>query len=105
MRITADFLCENIVTFRPQNRDEAAAIQRALFELGPVWSLGVPEVLYLQQAVREGMTVADGQIFIGIDPRDAKVAVACTAADLGIKESVTAPPVRITACTAPKVTL
>ncbi len=84
MRIDAEFLCDHVVTFHPNTQDEAAAIQRALFDLGPVWSTGVPEVRNLAALVREGMTVADGQIFVGIDPRDAATAVACTAHDLGI---------------------
>lgn len=84
MRLDAEFFCENIATFRPQNADEAAAIQRALFELGPCWSAGIPKVCYLKELVRDGMTVAEGQIFVGIDPRDAASAVACDARDLGI---------------------
>lgn len=84
MRLDAEFFCENIATFRPQNVEEAAAIQRALFELGPCWSAGIPKVCYLNELVREGMTVAEGQIFVGIDARDAASAVACEARDLGV---------------------
>ena len=84
MRIDAEFLCDHVVTFYPQNRAEAAAIQQALFALGPVWSTGVPEVRNIEALVRDGMTVADGQIFVGIDQRDAAIAVSCTAVDLGI---------------------
>lgn len=102
MRLDAEFFCENIVTFRPQNVEEAAEIQCALFELGPCWSAGIPKVCYLNELVREGMTVAEGQIFVGIDARDAASAVACDARDLGIVCESTVRPVHV-ALSSPKV--
>ncbi len=83
--LDAEFFCENIVTFRPQSEGEAAAIQTALFALGPCWPTGIPEVRNLRELVREGMTVAEGQIFVGVDERDVD-AVICTARDLGVKD-------------------
>lgn len=103
MHIDAEYLCDHVVTFYPKNQDEAAAIQRALFELGPVWSTGVPEVRNLAALVRDGMTVADGQIFVGVDPRDATSAVACSAGDLGIATLAQMPAVGVLAAP-PKVT-
>lgn len=102
MRITAEYLCDTCVTFRPTSEDEAAAILRAVFDLGPCWSTGVPEVRNLRALVRDGMTVVDGQIFVGIDPRDTAVAVMAQASDLGIAACVAQPHIKA-AARAPQV--
>ncbi len=66
---TQDVL-DTCLAFYPASEGEAADIMRALFSHGVVWSSGLPEVKHLRECVRDGMTAADGQIFVGVDPRD-----------------------------------
>lgn len=60
------FRSAGCVVFYPQTASEAAAIQQRLFDAGIHWSTGMPEVKHVRRILRDGMTVAGGQIFFGV---------------------------------------
>ena len=62
-KLAPEFCRNNNVIFYPKNKSEARSLQKALFEMGFAWSSGGQVVQCIDECIRNGLVIQNGNIY------------------------------------------